>query len=143
MNTAYMCYYEHLAKLARVANKQTLFLAHLLYRMEFDKDAKQWLVTLSSFDKRAIIHAIGSGTDDPLRMASQYLTKLCASGLFKSLGGGAYLVDPKSFSGSKYIPKSLRQKNGKIYETRVFTEESDGEVEAYLVTDDGERIDLV
>jgi hypothetical protein len=86
--------------------------------------------------------AISDDSKDPNRLASQYLSKLCHAGLIKSLGGGAYLVDPQSFGGSKYIPKKLRDKSGMIYETRVFSEDSEGEVVTYIITEDGERIDL-
>ena len=142
MHSAYMCYYEHLAKLSRVANKQTLFLAHLLYRMEWNSDAKQCIVSLTAYDKRTIIEAIGCDSKDPGQLARQYLARLCKSGLIRSIGGSAYLIDPQSYSGSKYVSKKLRIKNSTIYETRVFMEDKEGEPSAYIITEEGERIDL-
>ena len=143
MHSAYMCYYGHLAKLSVVANKQTMFLAHMLYKMEFNSEAKQMVVTLTSFDKRNIVKAIDSNTVDANRLANQYLRKLKDAGLIKSLGGGAWLIDPASYGSSKYIDKKWRDKNSKIYETRVFTAEGEEGCSAYIVTEDGEKVDLI
>lgn len=142
MNSAYMCYYQHLAKLALVANKQTMFLAHMLYHMEWESEAKQMVVHLNPRVKRSIMQEVARGSKDANRLANQYLQKLTKAGLIKGLGGGSYLVDPLSYGGHKYIGKQLRINSAKIYETRVFTEESEGVVESYIVTEDGERIDL-
>jgi hypothetical protein len=142
MNSAFMCYYEHLAKLARVANKQTMFLAHMLYRMEWNAEANQMVVTLTAFDKRAIMKSIDSDTVDANRLANQYLLKLKNANLIKPLGGGAFLVDPASFGGHKYVNKKWRTVNSAIYETRVFMSDNEGEQSAYIVTDDGEKVDL-
>jgi hypothetical protein len=142
MNSAFMCYYEHLAKLARVANKQTLFMAHMLYRMEWHSESKQLIVNLTAFDKRNIMKEITPDCKNMNRLANRYLSVLSEAGLIKSIGGGAYLVDPVSFGGHKYIPKDFRSKNAFIYETRVFSDNTEGIEEFYIVTEDGEKIEL-
>ena len=142
MNSVFMCYYEHLAKLAQVANKQTLFLSHVLYRMEWNGEAKQFISYLTTAQKREIINAIAPDCKNPLNSAKQYIRVLTDAGLMKSIGGGAYLIDPASYGGSKYVGKNLRMKNSKLYETRVFTEKSGDVEQAYIVTEDGERIEL-
>jgi len=142
MNSAYMCYYEHLAKLARVANKQTLFLAHVLYRMEFDDNTKQMIVNLTPHAKKEIIKTISGASKNFNRLANQYLQKLSNAGFLKSIGGGAYLIDPQSYGGAKYVPKQLRLDSGHIYEHRVFSTVTEGEVEAYIVTESGEKVEL-
>ena len=142
MSSAFMCYYENLAKLSIVANKQTMFLAHMLYRMEWNKESGQYMVNLNSFIKRQILKDIGCESKDPQTLSRQYVSKLVKSGLIKSIGGGTYIVDPISYGGSKYIPKHLRQKKAHLYETRVFTDTDDGVYSSYIITEDGERIDL-
>ncbi len=138
----YICYYEHIAKLSQLANKQTLFLAHLLSLVVYESECKQNIVTMTAHDKRRIMKAIGCDTSNPAKLANQYLSKIGKAGLIKSIGGGAYMVDPASFSGFKYIKKQTRDKAAFIYESRVFTEEDEGETTAYIITEDGERIDL-
>ena len=142
MNTVFMSYYSHMAKLATVSNKQTLFLAHLLYRAEYDEVAKQSLVSLSAFDKRKILKEIGCISKNPLKLAGHYLYIIEKSGLIKGIGGSAYLIDPASFSSFVYVPKEIRGTRAVLYETRVFTEKTNGVEEAWIVTEDGERIDL-
>ena len=142
MNSVFMCYYEHLAKLSRIANKQTLFLAHVLYRMEWNKESKQFIAYLTTAQKREIINAIGCDCKNPLNSVKQYIGALTKAGMIKSIGGGAYLIDPASYGGSKYVPKNLRMKNSKLYETMVFTETTGDVEQSYIVTEDGERIDL-
>jgi hypothetical protein len=142
MNSGFISYYEHIAKLATVTNKTTLFLAHMLCEMEFNEPIKQNIVTLTSFDKRRILKSIGCKSKDPVRLASQYLIKLQKSGMIKSIGDGAYLIDPESFGYAKYVPKELRFKSKAIYETRVFKDKSAGVKQAWIITEDGERVDL-
>jgi len=138
----FMCYYEHIAKLSQIANKQTMFLAHLLSMIEYDSDTKQTLVILAPHDKIMIMKSIGCESKNMLNLANQYLRRICESGLIKSIGRGAYLVDPSSYSYAKYIPQKLRQESSHIYETRVFSSNDEGIDSAYIITEDGERIDL-
>lgn len=142
MNSVFMAYFEHLAKLSSIANKQTLFLAHILYRMEYDESAKQFVATLTKYDKKSILKSIGCESKSPLNLAGQYILKLTDSGLIKSIGDGAYIIDPMSYGSYKYIPKHIRIKGSKIYEHRVFSDDVNGVIESYIVTEDGEKIEL-
>lgn len=144
MNSAYICYFEHLAKLSTIANKQTMFLAQLLYRMEFNNEAKQFVINLTTAQKREIIHAISPSSTNPLNLAKQYITKIAKANIIKPMGEGQYLVNPECYGGSKYMPKALRIKNGVVYETRAFKRNGEfGEFDnAYIITEDGEKIEL-
>ncbi len=142
MNSVCMSDGSHLAKLAAVANKQTLFLSHILYRMDWDSDSKQFIVSLTAYDKRKILTEIGCDSKNPLKLAAQYLRVLKGAGLIQYIGNGGYLVCPKSYGIHKYIEKRLRDESSAIYETRVFSEEAEGVKEFYIITRDGERIDL-
>ena len=142
MNSAYMTYCNNLAKLKVIANKKTMFLAHILYRMNWHKETRQYISTITAFDKREILKSIGAVSKNPIQLAGQYIHALTKAGLIKPLGGGGYLIDPDSYSGHKYVTSDLRLKNAMIYETRVFTDEGEGETQTYIVTEDGERIDL-
>ncbi len=137
-----MCYYEHIAKLSQIANKQTMFLAHLLSMIEYDGSTKQILIILAPHDKIMIMKAIGCESKNVLNLANQYLRRICESGLIKSIGRGAYLVDPASYSYGKYIPQKLRHESAHIYETRAFSSNDEGIDSAYIITEDGERIEL-
>ena len=136
-----MCYYEHIAKLAVVANKQTLFLAHMLSRMEYHQEQKMLFVDLTSLAKRDILTAIGAKTKNPLSLASQYINELQKAGLIKCMGKNRYAVDPQSFSYAKYVPKKLRDDAAKIYQTTVF-DVCEMVVETWVEDDQGNRIDF-
>jgi hypothetical protein len=142
MKKPFMSYYEHIAKLATVANKRTLFLAHLLHRMEFDDENRIMYVDTPPMVKREILRDIGAESKNPLLLASQYLSTLQKAGLIKSVGSSRYIIDPSSYSYGKYISKSLREKTAVIYNTGVYEIYSEGEVQAYIIDNDGERIDL-
>jgi Neuraminidase (sialidase) len=143
-NSAYMVYYEHLAKLGSIANKQTLFLGHLLFYAEYDSALRQNVVELTPYRKRSIMTAIGSTSKNLLSVADHYLLKICKSGLIKGVGNGMYLIDPKSFGLTKYIKKELRNRSAIIYETRVFTEQQGSKVvSSYLIDEDGVKHQIV
>jgi hypothetical protein len=110
--------------------------------MEWDGESKQMIVNLNPSQKRSIMKLVADGSKDANRLANQYLLKLSKAGLIKSIGGGSYLVDPQSYGGHKYIPKELRMKSSLIYENRVFSEEVEGATESYIITEDGEKIEL-
>lgn len=141
MNQAFVTYYNHLAKLSRVANKQTLFLAHILYRMHYKSDSGMLVATLTAHDKKQIMKDIGSTARNVLNTADQYISNLQKHGLLKSIGNGAYLIDPVSY-GTAYVSSKVRMRAGQIYEQRVFKEDGTVGVESWIVTDDGEKIDL-
>jgi len=138
MSVPYIAYYEHLAKLACIANKKTMFLAHLLHRLEYDPDLNMCAVSLTAYDKRKILKDIGAISSSPLVLASQYLTQLQKAGLIKSIGGGRFIIDPMSYGYAKYIPKQVRDRSSKIFENRVFTDDSIGKVETFVELDNGE-----
>lgn len=142
MNKAFVAYYDHLAKLARVANKQTLFLAHILYQADHDKKTGMLIVNLNAALKRKIIGEIESETGDRLRLAGQYLTKLKRAGLIKSLGGGMYSVDPESFGDGRYVSPRQRGLAAKIFESRTFNFDGSVSVDTFLIDENGEQIEL-
>jgi hypothetical protein len=137
----FISYPEHIAKLAMVANKQTLFLAHMLSRMECHQEQKMLYVDLTSLAKRDILIAIGAKTKNPLSLASQYINKLQKAGLIKCIGKNRYAVDPQSFSYAKYVPKKLRDDAAKIYQTTVF-DVCAMAVETWAEDEQGNRIDF-
>lgn len=137
-NSAYMSYFTHLGKLSSIANKQTMFLNHMLYYMEYDKELKQLIVEMTPRRKRMIMSEINPNASNPLGTADQYIHKITKSGLIKGVGAGLYLLDPTAFSLNLYMKKSIRDKTAKIYETRVFTETHGSKVvSSYLVDEDG------
>jgi hypothetical protein len=74
MPAAFITYYEALAKLNQVANKQTMFLAHVLYHMDFDKKTRQYLVDISTSKKKRIMKEISPTVKEEslLNLANQY-----------------------------------------------------------------------
>ena len=124
MRNSFMTYYEHIAKLSVIANKQTLFLAHALSRAEFDYDLKQLVVELSPRIKKQILLDIGAKSKNPLNLAKGYLSQLTKAGLLKFIGSGTYAIDPESYSYSKYISKELRQRSTRIFDKLTY--ESNG-----------------
>lgn len=142
MPDSYMTYYAHLAKLTGIANKQTMFLSHLLYHMTFNDELKMCIVDLTATRKREILKAIGAKSNDCLRLASVYIAQLSKHGLIKSIGGGRYVIAPESYSYGKYIPKELRAKSGRIYQMQVFQDNDMEIIETYVITDDGEKLHI-
>jgi hypothetical protein len=132
MKQPFMTYFEHLSKLAFVANKKTLFLAHLLSRMEFDETIKIMYVDLSPMVKRDILKAIGAKSNNPLSLASQYIQSLQKAGLIKSIGSSRFMIDPMSYSYAKYVPKALREKSSKIFIQHVFSQDDEGFTETFV-----------
>jgi len=141
MNSAFMLYTEQIAKLTQIANKQTMFLVHVLFYADFDKDSKQYTVDLSVARKKEILRKLDSKSTAGTNMANQYLAKISKAGIMKSIGDGRWLINPKGFSGYKYVPKKFRNANAAIYETRVFTE-GGVKTEAYIIDAEGIRHDL-
>lgn len=123
MAKAFISYFEHLAKLAQVANKQTMFLAHMLSDMEFDKSSNQYMVDMSTVRKIKIMEEVSPEVpkDRALANANQYLNKLSKVGLVRSVGHGAWLIDPTCYGQHRVISGSLRKENKKIFATYEFT----------------------
>ena len=143
MKNAYASYYAHLIKLKTIANKQTLFLSHMLTMMVFDKSIRQNVVSLSPNMKRRIMSDIGAKTaeDGVLKAANSYLSRLQHSGLIKSVGGGDYYVDPECYGYATNIPLRMRMEAHAIYCSYEFTDT--GVKEKHVIKmDDGKQIDI-
>ena len=110
-------YYEAMAKLSQIANKQTLFLGHLLHDMNYDKDLRQFLVDMSTWKKTQIMKLISPNVAESsrLNLANQYLHKLQKTGIIRNLGRGLWAVDPACYGRFRIIDKDLRQMNHKIF----------------------------
>ena len=134
MPTPFISYYSHIAKLNRVANKQTIFLAHLLAHMYFDKDLKQYIVDMSPIKKDMIMKDVSPNVPEwnRGRLANQYLNKLKKAGLINNYKQGAWFIDPMSYGQYKNISQGLRQQNAKIFESRVFPVDGEPEVETRI-----------
>ncbi len=172
MKNAYIAYYTHLVKLKQIANKQTLFLSHMLTMMWFDEKTKQNIVTLSPATKRRIMTEIGAKTNKigTLKAANSYISRLQATGFIKAKGGGEYLIDPECYGYAKYVPLALRMKAKAVYCSYEFTDkgvtetygvinnndekvpiesieksngiETDENGQQYIIDDNGEKIEL-
>ena len=138
MQQPFISYYEHIAKLLRIANKQTLFLAHVLSRMEFNDETKLLYVDLPPMVRRDILKSIGVKSQKPLIAASQYISVLQKAGLIKSIGSSRYMVDPESYGYAKYVPKNLREKSSKIFSQHVFNIDNEGFTETWVEFETGE-----
>ena len=141
-NSAFMFYTEQAVKLKQIANKQTMFLVHVLFYAEFDTETKQYIVDLSVARKKEILAKLDSKSTAGTNIANQYLAKISKAGIIKSMGDGRWLVNPEGFSGYKYIPKHLRHRNARIYETKVFAFDGVQVTETYTIDDEGIRHDL-
>ena len=122
MSAPFITYHEALAKLAMIANKQTLFLGHILHEMDYDKELRQFLVDLSTYKKTQIMKQISPDVAEKslLNLANQYLSKLQKSGLIRNLGRGLWAVDPSCYGKFRIIPKDLRHKNKEVFMAMSF-----------------------
>ena len=136
-----MFYSEQTAKLTQIANKQTMFLIHMLFYVDYHEDSKQYILDLSPARKIEILHKIGNKTNGSTNLANQYLHRLSKANIIKSIGRGRWLINPIGFSNYQYIKKKYRDSNARIYENRVFTDQG-VEVDTYIIDEDGERHDL-
>jgi len=142
-NSGVMMYFDSMAKLTANMSKETKFFFHMLRLMEYHKESKMNIVNLSTHKRREIIKIITPESKDPLSLARQYLSRLNQQNRIKSIGGGAYLIDPRLFGYASYIGLGLRMRSGNVYENRVFFDDGSSTVEAYILDPDtGERIDL-
>ncbi len=123
MPQPFYAYYEHLAKLSQVANKQTMFLAHILYHMRFDQVNKQYYTDLSTLKKEQIMAEISPDLNPKnyLHTADQYLQKLKKTGLIRNLGRGVWLINPECYGQYRTVSKELRTQNAKLYMSAEFT----------------------
>jgi hypothetical protein len=122
MSAPYITYFEALAKLASIANKQTLFLGHLLHEMVYEKELRQFLIDLSTYKKVQIMKQISPGVAEKsmANLANQYLSKLQKTGIIRNLGRGLWAVDPSCFGKFRIIQKDLRHKNKEVFMSMRF-----------------------
>lgn len=85
-----MLFCEDIALLHSICNKQTLFFAEMLSRMDGDQ-----VVQMTPYTRKQIVTMIGSQSGNKLNIARQYLKQLADAGLVVDLGDGAYMINPK------------------------------------------------
>jgi len=85
-----MLFCQDIALLHSICNKQTLFFAEMLNRMDGDQ-----VVQMTSYVRKQIVTAIGSKSENRLNVARQYLKQLSDAGLVADLSDGAYMINPK------------------------------------------------
>lgn len=147
MTTPFITYYEHLAKLAQIANKQTMFLAHLMYHMEFDQVNYQYYIDLSTLRKMKIMAEISPdmAVENRLNMANQYVNKLKKAGFIRNLSRGLWLVDPMSYGKYRSVSKSLRTENAQLFVSSEFTADRLVKTKIYIKSpevDDAEIVEV-
>lgn len=138
-NTMFLSYFEHMAKLAQIANKKTMFLSYLMYEMEFDTVNKQYYVSLSTLKKKQIMVAVSPETDDSklLVYADQYLNKLKKAEFIRNIGSGTWLINPKCYGNVRYVSKELREENYKIFMHYEFTHDKLNNVKVEVIKGEG------
>lgn len=102
----FMFFYEDLALLHQVANKQTLFLAAMVSRMDQDN-----VVQMTAYTREAIIDEIGAVSKNKLALARQYLKILSDSGVVQDLGKGAYMIIPRLFGFSNLASSANKKQD--------------------------------
>ena len=141
MKSPYIAYYTHLIKLSQIANKQTMFLSHMLTMMHYDKESKQNVVSMTQRTKRKIMDALGYTGSNPLKTADQYINRLKKKKMIASMGGGDWAVDPEDYGYAKYVGLELRMKSKAIFCSYQFTE--DGVTETHSIIDeDGTKVEI-
>ncbi len=137
MPAPFITYYEAIAKLAQVANKQTMFLSHILYNMEFSREHKQYIVDMSTAKKISIMKEISPAVKDSalLNLGNQYLNKLKKADFIRPVGRGIWLVNPMCYGKFRMISKHLRTENTKVYANMIFGEEGLEEIRTRATTD--------
>ena len=106
-----MVFYQDIALLHSIANKQTLFFAEMIARMDGDN-----IVQMTPYIRELIVDNIGSKTNDKLALARQYIKTLSDASLIKDIGKGAYMIAPKiaGFSSNDQFINSKQDKYLKI-----------------------------
>lgn len=100
-----MLFCEDIALLHSICNKQTLFFAEMLNRMDGDQ-----VVQMTAYTRKQIVSSIGSKSSNPLNVARQYLKQLSDCGLVADLSDGAYMVNPR-IAGFTNIAKVIDAKS--------------------------------
>ena len=101
----YMTFYKDLSLLHSIHNKQSLFFAQVLSRMDGEQ-----VVCLTPRARKQIMLEIDSKSKNPLATARQMLSKLVKENLIVSMGGGDYMVNPKLY-GYSNIRNTINNKH--------------------------------
>ena len=99
-----MTFYKDIALLHSIMNKQSLFFAELVSRMD-----EQQRVHLSTFVRHEVMAAIKSTTSDDLATCRQMLNKLVKCELITSMGGSTYMINPR-IHGHSNVSGSIKEK---------------------------------
>jgi len=100
-----MLFCEDIALLHTICNKQTMFFAEMISRMDGDQ-----VVQMTPYTRKQLVSLIGSKSGAPLNVARQYLKQLSDSNLIADLGDGAYMINPR-VAGFNNIAKMVEEKS--------------------------------
>jgi len=106
---SFKIFFDNLALMHTVANKQTMFFGYMLSRMNDDNH-----VSMTIYHRKLAMEQIGSTAKKPLNMARQYLHLLVKANLIVCLGGSEYMVNPK-FAGTFQDHKWVVDKKEALY----------------------------
>ena len=109
----FMTFYRDIALLHTIANKQTMFFAHMVSRMDDDQ-----IVQMTPYVRKQIMDLIEATQKNRLAGATQYINKLVKAGLIVSVGGGAYMINPM-IHGHTNWKESITQKSKKFAALRL------------------------
>ena len=116
------------------------------------------LATMVDYKSRVIVpkyikQEIANLTKLKLAVVANKLSELVKVGAIAKLGGGAYMLNPMYFAKGQwheiskhrnaFIEMKITYKgNKRTVKSGVITETTEGESQSYVVTEDGERIEL-
>ncbi len=100
----FMTFYNDLALLHSICNKQTLFFAAMASRMDADQ-----VVQMTPYIREQIIDEIRVTSKNKLGAAKQYLHRLKKVGLVADIGKGAYMINPR-IHGRNNMQNSIDKK---------------------------------
>jgi len=100
----FMTFYKDIALLHSICNKQTLFFAAMVSRMDSDQ-----IVQMTQYAREQIIDEIRVTSKNKLGAAKQYIHKLKKAGLIADLGKGAYMINPR-IHGRNNMQNSIDKK---------------------------------
>ena len=100
----FMTFYKDIALLHAICNKQTLFFAAMVSRMDADQ-----VVPMPPYVRKQIVDEVRIVSKNKLGVAKQYLHRLKKAGLIADLGGGAYMINPR-LHGRNNMQNSIDKK---------------------------------
>ena len=120
----FMTFYRDLALLHTIANKQTLFFAHMVSRMDDSQ-----IVQMTPYVRKQIMDLIEAKQKNRLAGAAQYIDKLIKEGLVVNVGDGAYMINPR-IHGHTNWKESIATKDKLFTELRIqYRENGDRKIE--------------